>query len=398
MKTKFNLSIVFILLIIIYCPGCEDPPPETPTYDEAIQIIKSFKNDIVSPEQVLLSSSQSVELGEAWIYDNCMETVCHRWATLYGQFSGNNYSKTTENQTEKEINFYWENNWVSNHSIEADIKYELLEAVLKAAYKNSEIHSLDFKLSLKDPVCVKLSNPGPFVTEYKDYLIKEGITTEGNIIISAIVKGKLHVEFKAYNEDKQEISFDLSTELNEFISENLSFDPGYKYFNEKNQSGGYSIIEESGENLTAFAIEYTEIASEVQNQTEISNKIIEFCQSGGSNISCKYVEGKCLNSGNNIVDLEVEKGAVDRKLFLSWTNVSDTPLTSFSYTLNVRNKFGQKLKSWSRRVNDNINPGVTLEKGEIPTYVDAEIYFELEDVEFELVITEARNGAEIICE
>ncbi len=183
--------------------------------------------------------------------------------------------------------------------------------------------------------------------------------SEGNIIISALIKGKLYIEYKAVNENNQTVEFNLSTKLNELI-EGLSLMPGFEYFEEKNSSSSYSVIEESGDNLTSFAIEKVSIPSNLHDEDVILEKTNEFCDNDDISVKVKDVNGTCLTSGENIIDLKIESGANDYEFFF-WTNKIDVPITNFHYTLTIRNRFDQIINSKNSFVIHNINPGVTLQ-------------------------------------
>ena len=405
MKAK----LIFYLLVITAFSGCcewfdncEDPPDPVSeaTYEDAIITINSFRNELLasaSPNAVALRSLQSARAGEVWIFHECKSTIQNFSASLPGKFAGSDYSMLEDNLTSKTYSFYWENNWTEKHSIGVDIKYDVLEAVIKAAKENSEIHSVDFKLSFKDPKYIRVNNISDLRSEYEKYLSSEGKKAEGNIIISALIKGKMHIEFNALNEQKEKVEFNLSLNTNELL-EDLLLTPGYEYFKDRGSSGGFSIIEESGENLTVFAIEYFKIPEELQNYTDITEKIIEFCGSDETLVKVKNVKGYCLSSNENIIDLRIESGDSDNELFLFWKNLTDIPITNFHYTLTIRNRNGQILKSLANRfVIYTINPGVELHSGSVSTALSGFRNFKLEDVEFKLDIVEAKNGFEIIC-
>jgi len=405
MKRKILILIEYFILVTLFYSccwidpsSCDDPDPIEYTYEEAIAIINSFKNELVgSTNAVTLKSTKSARPGEVWIYDDCMESIDHYSASPIDDYQENDYSLIDDNLNSKTYEFHWENSWTQKLSMGADIKYELLETVIKAATENSEVHSLDFKLSFKDPQYIRVKNISSLVNEYENYLNSNNEKADGNIMISALIKGKLHIEFKAFNENKQQIEFDLSAKLNEFLVKDLSFIPNYQYFRDKGSSNGFTIIEESGENPTVFAIEYYDLSTSVQNNTVVPNVISEYCDNDEILISYKNVKGKCLNSGKYIVDLRIESGASINELYLHWTNKTNVPITLLKSTLTVRNRFGQILEQESPSVTGQINPGVTLSKGTITTFLQGGYNYNLSDVEFELVITEVRNDFDIIC-
>ncbi|GEM_PF-6889844 len=408
MKTK-TIIILLLLAFVNICSNCGktecEKHPERcienlPTYEEAIIQINSFKKNLMSsagPNSVQLKTFQSARVGEVWILHKCKSTIQNFSASLPEKFSGSNYNILVDNISGKSFSFHWENNWIVSHTISADINYEPLETVLKAAWENSKIKSIDFNIRFKDPKYVRINNISDLRNEYEDYLSSEGKKAEGNIIISALIKGKMYIEYKALDENKNKIDVDLSINANKLF-ENLLFKPGYKYFNERSSSNGYSVLEESGENDVVFAIEYFEIPNELQDLQDINTKVTEFCQNNETLVKTKNVNGYCITSKENLIDLRIEAGASNDELYFFWKNLSNIPITNFFYTLNIRNRNGQILISLDNRfVIQTINPGTELQSGSVSTNISGFQRFKLEDVEFELDIVEAKNGFDIIC-
>jgi len=401
MKRKILIIISFFAVVILcksccwlFPASCEDPEF---TYEDAIATIGIFKDDLVnSTNAVVLKSSKSARPGEVWIYDDCMETIQLYSATPIDDFHGGDYSLLVDPLTSRTYEFHWENSWTNSHSIDVDVQYELLELVIKASAENSKVSSLDFKISFKSPQYIRVKNISGLLDEYEAHLRSNKLKADGNIIISAVIKGNLYVEFKAYNESKQQIEINLSADLNKLIEE-LPINPGYKYFVERGSSGGYTIIEESEESPTAFAIEYFEIASDLQ-ESNISNIIYGYC--GSSGISSNYIdlEGYCYSSNQHIADLRIEKGASANTLYLFWTNRLNQTIDLLKGTLTARNRSGQIVKSFPLVVIGTIDPGMTIQDN-APIFSTSPNgqSFTLEEVDFDLVITAASYRTNIIC-
>ncbi len=405
MKAKTIIYLWLIAMSSICCKcfnTCEEiiPTEPVPTYEDAIITINSFRNDLLASAgsgAIALRTSQSARVGEVWILHECKSAIQNFSTTLPGKFSGNDYDTLTDNLTGKMYEFHWENSWTEKNSFNLDVKYEILEAVLKAAEENSKVHSLDVKLSFKDPQYVRINNISDLRDEYVRYLRDEGKKAEGNIIVSALIVGKMRMEYKAYNEKKETISLNLSLNTNKLLEE-LTLKPGYEYFKDKGSSGGFSVIEESGENSVVFAVEFFRIPVDVQDQADIAQKITEFCDGGETLVKVKTVNGYCLTNSNNIIDLNIESNISGDNLVFYWKNQMDITVTNFHYTLTVRNRNGQILGTpYNGFVIHTINPGVTLQSGSISTLLPGFQKFKLEDVEFKLDIVEAKNGFDIIC-
>jgi hypothetical protein len=402
MKIKDAFFYLFIILINTSCcewtDSCKDP--DEPTYEEAISTINSFKSNLMSsagPNSIQLKSFQSARVGEVWILHQCKSTIQNFSTSLLEKFSGNNYTIIEDNIISKTYSFHWQNSWTKNHEISADINYEPLETILEAALEYSEIQSVDFNISLKNPKYLRINNISELRNEYENYLISEEILAEGNIIISALIKGKMYIEYKALGINNNKLKIDLSAGTNKLF-EKLLFKPDYKYFNERSATNGFSVLEESGENDVVFAIEYFKISNNLQDMQDINEKVEKFCGSDETLVRVKNVNGYCITSKINLIDLQIEAGASGDELFFFWKNLSDIPITNFLYTLIIRNRNGQILKSLDNRfVSQTINPGAELQSGSVSTKLPGFSNFKLEDVEFEFQIVEAKNGFEVIC-
>ncbi len=401
MKIKDALYLIILLINTSCCEwfnNCKDP--DEPTYEEAISTINSFKSNLMSsagPNSIQLKSFQSARVGEVWILHQCKSTIQNFSTSLLEKYSGNDYSTIEDNITSKTYSFHWQNSWTKNHEISADINYEPLETILEAAWENSRIQSIDFTLSFKNPKYLRINNISDLRNEYENYLKTEGILAEGNIIISALIKGKMYIEYKALDKNNNKLEIDLSAGTNKLF-EKLLFKPDYKYFNERSATSGFSVLEESGENDVVFAIEYFKISNNLQNTQDINEKIEEFCGSDETLVRVKKVNGYCITSKINLIDLRIEAGASGDELFFFWKNLTDTTITNFIYTLNIRNRNGQILKSLDNRfVSQTINPGVELQSGSVSTKLPGFNNFKLEDVEFDFHIVEAKNGFDVIC-
>lgn len=377
-----------------------DPPVQVKTYEDAIKEINTFKDNLLesaSPGAVALRSSQAARVSQVWIFHECKSTIQNPGALLLDKFTESNYRVIEDDIMEKSFSFHWENSWTNSQTIGLDIKYELLETILKAVKENSQIYSIDFNMSFREGKYETLNLMSDLRNEYEDYLTTKGEKAEGNIIVSGLIKGKLRIEYKAYNEKKEKINFNLSLNANKLFEDKLTLIPGYEFLKDKGSSGEYSVVEESGENATVFAIEFFRIPDELQDKEDITEKIVEFCNEDETLVKIKTVNGYCLTNKENIIKLDIEADASGDRLYFYWTNLANIPITYFYYTLTIRNRNGQILYSNSSFLNLKINPGIKLQKGYMSTLLPGLKRFKLEDVEFELDIVEARNVVDIIC-
>ncbi|MDF9800982.1 hypothetical protein OKW21_006245 [Catalinimonas alkaloidigena] len=419
-----NLWQVLFLSLLILNSGCDcfppwkdcnDDPPSNGTdyslknsYEGAIDLIDDFKGQLkrnASNNSILLRSSNSARPGQVWIWNTCDNSIQNNAENLTSRFPGDDYLTgiDTDPLTSNTISFDWERRWSTRTGFGIDVNYNLLEALLEAAYEKTNVYAFNFRLQLINVEREYLRNTAPLIDKYEEMLLSEGLESDGNILVTGVIKGQLKVEYKALNKKGEKVDINLSASLNEILSAK-AFKPNFNYFNENATSSDFSVIEESGENLTAFIIEYWDIPEEIQNTSDISATISEFCDDDDVFALTKNVTGFCSVSGKEIIDLKLETGANNNGWYPYLTNKTDHTITSLQYTLTVRNRFGQIIGQENRLVTQNINPGATIPGSrkfdnfslQIQGY-PANSVLPLYDVEIEFDITQVRHQLNDLC-
>lgn len=381
---------------------CEDVYEVDNSYAQAVKWIKDFKEQLIkeaSNNAIGIRSLQSANPGEVWILNSCDNSIQNYSASVSDEVPSLPNDLLTNTITNRTVSFDWKRSWSDTTRLSIDIQYDMMELILKSAFSNSQTEGIKFSLSLTQPQLKRQKNMGSYIDSYGQYLKDNDKKTYGNIIISAVLEGKLKIEYLAFNKSGQKVDVDLSLKLNELLDD-LNFIPGYQYYNEITSSTEYSIIEESGDFPTVFAIEYFPLEGDWQNKEIISEIIAEDCDDDGISPLIKIVHGYCSSNKLNILDLTIETGVSDKTWYLSWTNLTNQTITNFKYLLEARNRFGQILGNCQGIVVDDINSGKTVKTGSVNSLcfgVGGSI-FELYDVQLYLQISDAKNGLTNVCE
>lgn len=410
MVRKLTIYIIFLVCIPTYW-SCDCLPWEEcngeykfkNNYEDAVNQINYLKSKILeqaSNNAIGLRSLQSAHPCEIWILNDCDNSIQNYAETITDRFPDKEFDYDEDALNTIKVTFDWSNSWTVNNTLKSDIKYELLEIIFESIAEKSEIYGLNVSISLINTQIKRIRNAAIILNEYEDLLNSINQKADGNIFISAIIKGQLQIEYKAFNKKGEKIKLNLAGDVNELL-DNLSWKPGYQYFREKSSSSEFSIIEESGDYLTVFAVEYFPVKTSLQDLEHISNMITEFCDNDGIAPRRKKIAGICSSSGRSVVDLTLEVGEDGKRWYTFWANKIDRTITYCTYSLTVRNKFNQILDRFDSFIYHDVSPGATLESGEISYLsfgISPDNFYNLFEVELKLQISAATSNTEDVCQ
>lgn len=359
-----SISNILILIISSVLFECQKMDPEPVlalpnSYKEAVIEIDKLKNNLLNKagnHSFILKSINSVKPGQIWIWNDCDNTIQNNAENSMYRITTRTYEIESEELTSNSISFYWDRTWVEKNDLKRNIQYDLLEYILRAAYEYPEIYAYDFKINLVNIKRSYLTNVDLLFNDYQALLLSNNDKAKGNILVTGVMEGQVHIEYRALNNKKEKTDIDLAVVLNEMLGE-ISFKPGFRYFNKISSDSEYDEIEERSLNLTAFIIEYYPIPVELQDLPFTTDNLKEACDYNAIKPKIKKFPGICTETGKEVIELSLHFGESSEEWYPVWVNKTEHTLTFFKYNLLVKNRFGQVIGRNDYFELGNIDPG-----------------------------------------